>query len=270
MTSTDMLTRSDFTVWRDTYGEIGVGALADGDNDGVVGVSDFFLWQINFGGSLDNLEPALPGSGPVLALDLIRDSSSRPVLDANGKWQFSLSIIPDTGLFADILPDDPDKGTGGSTVIELGVQINDEHGFANTVVSNLSATASGQLFEDDPTWDGNAIDSLGLNNPGISPYGGLVDSQGVDAVGHQIDAFLGTIFFNSDNGGMGNGYSVFQLADLRPTAALVDSPLRSTSPAATALLGSISRETDHLHFPDASDFLSHTVEGGRCESRRHC
>ncbi len=251
---------ADYAVWKFNFGAdfFGGFGLGDANGDGLVDTLDYFEWKAQFGFDLTRI--AL--GGPTLSIDLIRDGSSQPLLDANGKWQFAVSIIPQAGMFSDPQDDVPNKGTGSATAIDLGLQLNDEHGFANTTVSDLLAAVSGQAFENDPSWDGNAIDMLGLNNPGNSPYGGLVDSEGLDAVGHQIDAAVGTIFFNSDNGGL--GFELFTFSAGRP--------------AMDSNFGGLTIEVDvdggyggHYRLvqgfgtfdsPDADDFFTHTVLAG--------
>lgn len=40
---------ADYTVWRDSLGETGLGLAADGSGNGAVGISDYQLWAENFG-----------------------------------------------------------------------------------------------------------------------------------------------------------------------------------------------------------------------------
>ena len=40
---------SDYTIWRDTYGQSGIGLPADGSGNGSVGDSDFNVWAANYG-----------------------------------------------------------------------------------------------------------------------------------------------------------------------------------------------------------------------------
>jgi hypothetical protein len=42
---------ADYTVWRDTLGEVGTGLTADGDLDGTVDSDDYQVWKTNFGNS---------------------------------------------------------------------------------------------------------------------------------------------------------------------------------------------------------------------------
>ncbi|MEN1680035.1 MAG: hypothetical protein AAGJ46_10605 [Planctomycetota bacterium] len=60
----------DFSVWRDTLGEEGVGLFADGDLDGRVTVADYEIWRANFGGSLDSA-PAGNVPEPAAAMMLL-------------------------------------------------------------------------------------------------------------------------------------------------------------------------------------------------------
>jgi hypothetical protein len=203
----------DYAVWKDLFGSPDAFLPNNIDEGGIVDLEEYQLWKVNFG-SDGGYFPAPSVGGPELLIDLVRDGENRPVLDSEGRWQFNVTILPDESLFKDRDGDLPDKGVGGSTAIDLGLQVNDEHGFDNTTVSNLSANVSGQAFENDPNWDGNAVDALAVDIPGISPYGCLVDCEGLDAVGHQIDAALGSIYFNSDNGGL--GHKLFSFSAGRP------------------------------------------------------
>jgi PEP-CTERM motif len=47
---------SDYTVWRDSFGQTGTGLAADGDGSGTVDQGDYDLWTMNFGNTS-------PGSG---------------------------------------------------------------------------------------------------------------------------------------------------------------------------------------------------------------
>ena len=40
---------ADYTVWRDTLNQSGIGLAADGSGNGTVGDSDFSVWAANFG-----------------------------------------------------------------------------------------------------------------------------------------------------------------------------------------------------------------------------
>jgi hypothetical protein len=40
---------ADYTVWRDTLGQEGVGLIADGTRNGVVDQPDYEFWALNFG-----------------------------------------------------------------------------------------------------------------------------------------------------------------------------------------------------------------------------
>lgn len=205
---------ADYTAWKRGYGMVfATNSEGDGNGDGMVDAIDYFVWKSEFGLSLDTFPTGLT-TPPRISVDLVRDALDRPVLDSDGKWQLSVSIIPNANNFENYWFDVPDQGSGSAMAIELGLEIFDEFGDVHTAVSNLSPRVSGQLYENDPNWDGNAIDPLGLNNPGISPFGGLVDSEGLDAVGNQIDAALGTIFLNSDNGGQ--GHELFTFSAGRP------------------------------------------------------
>jgi hypothetical protein len=42
---------ADYTVWRDTFGQIGIHPAVDGDGDGIVTYADYTVWQSNFGAS---------------------------------------------------------------------------------------------------------------------------------------------------------------------------------------------------------------------------
>lgn len=45
---------ADFTVWRDTLGQVGTGLDADGDGSGGIGLGDYAVWVQNFGTSLSS------------------------------------------------------------------------------------------------------------------------------------------------------------------------------------------------------------------------
>ena len=250
----------DYSVWRSTFGEVGFGAFADGNFDGMVDTLDYFVWKLGFGLTVDSVRFGI--GGPSVTIDLIRDSNSRPVLDASGNWQFSFAIVPDSTAFSDTF-DIPDKGVGSALTIDLGLQINDEHGIANTTVSSSSVNTSSQSFENDPNWDGNAVDSLGADNPGTSPYGVLADGQGLDAVGHQIDAFLGTVFLNTDQAGA--GHELFTFSAGRPAMDSNFGGLTIEVDIDGGYGSGFYRLTqDFVTFdaPDADDFFTYTVQAG--------
>ncbi len=41
---------ADYTIWRNSQGQTGIGLPADGSGNGTVGQEDFELWKANFGG----------------------------------------------------------------------------------------------------------------------------------------------------------------------------------------------------------------------------
>ncbi len=49
---------ADFTVWRDTLGQVGTDLDADGDGSGGIGLGDYTVWVQNFGSSLSNSSAA--------------------------------------------------------------------------------------------------------------------------------------------------------------------------------------------------------------------
>ena len=52
---------ADYTVWRDSLGQVGVDLAADGDADGTVDDDDYGLWKGNFG--------MMAGSGALCSVD---------------------------------------------------------------------------------------------------------------------------------------------------------------------------------------------------------
>lgn len=54
---------ADYNLWRDSFGQVGVGLAADGDGDGVIGPGDYAVWKLFFGeaaglGGMSVPEPA--------------------------------------------------------------------------------------------------------------------------------------------------------------------------------------------------------------------
>jgi beta-glucanase (GH16 family) len=47
----DVVDAADYTVWRDSLGQSGIGLAADGSGNGTVGQSDYDIWRNGFGGS---------------------------------------------------------------------------------------------------------------------------------------------------------------------------------------------------------------------------
>jgi hypothetical protein len=47
---------ADYTVWRDSFGQIDVGngLVADGNHNGIVDSLDYLVWRENFGKTLEN------------------------------------------------------------------------------------------------------------------------------------------------------------------------------------------------------------------------
>ncbi len=45
---------ADYTVWRNSSGQVGSNLPADGNGDGAVNRADYLLWKRNFGGAMAN------------------------------------------------------------------------------------------------------------------------------------------------------------------------------------------------------------------------
>ena len=56
---------ADYTVWRDSLGQTGVGLAADGDHDLMVDDGDFAVWKSHFGETLAGAGQSLPEGGAV-------------------------------------------------------------------------------------------------------------------------------------------------------------------------------------------------------------
>ena len=47
--SNGIVDAADYTIWRDTFGQVGVALPADGDGDGVITDGDYTVWKQHFG-----------------------------------------------------------------------------------------------------------------------------------------------------------------------------------------------------------------------------
>jgi hypothetical protein len=113
---------------------------------------------------------------PGLVIDLVRSGGGLPVLDANGDWQWIVSVDPDETTFIDSGPDgDPPNTVGGSYAIEIGLEL--------TGASLVGATVNTTNFDHE--------------NFGDSPYAfGENPDQGLTISGNQLFAALGSTFFS--------------------------------------------------------------------------
>ncbi|MEN1679298.1 MAG: SpoIID/LytB domain-containing protein [Planctomycetota bacterium] len=59
---------ADYTVWRDSVGQQGVGLSADADDDGEVSVADYLVWKNNFGASPSPAAAAVPEPSTLAAV----------------------------------------------------------------------------------------------------------------------------------------------------------------------------------------------------------
>jgi len=202
---------ADYTIWPDTLGAVGTTVTMIGACVLVMSARRFrrfrlAVWLRHLSGAKCFLRISLSVAGlvcllaspaiadPFLLIDLVR-LGSQPVLDASGNWQFSVSVTPDASYYADAPSDSPDKGAGGGLATNFGLEVTDEHGSTNTAISNVNISyadlSAGETYENFPASSNNLVE-----NPGNSPFGGLGDGDGVNAAGHQLDSFIGTIFFN--------------------------------------------------------------------------
>ena len=74
----------DYTLWRDTLGQMGVGLAADGNGSGAIDAGDFDVWKANFG-------EVAAGSGAVSAVAVPEPTSlvaalSLLLLSVAGSW----------------------------------------------------------------------------------------------------------------------------------------------------------------------------------------
>jgi autotransporter-associated beta strand protein len=82
---------ADYTVWRDSNGEVGAGLAADGNRDLHVDDSDYALWKASYGASLNGggAEAAAvpePASLTLLAVLLVSASTLRPASRKRGPF----------------------------------------------------------------------------------------------------------------------------------------------------------------------------------------
>ena len=84
---------ADYTAWRDSLGQSGIGLAADGSGNGTIGQSDFEVWQANFGAAGGGSsapfaaatapEPSIAWFGACVGAWLLRCAARRPRLDSN-------------------------------------------------------------------------------------------------------------------------------------------------------------------------------------------
>lgn len=70
---------ADYTVWRDTLGQSGVGLAADGNNSGIVDSADYEIWKTNFGSesSLVAVSSGIPEPSTIVLMLLYCLSTSQ-------------------------------------------------------------------------------------------------------------------------------------------------------------------------------------------------
>jgi hypothetical protein len=115
-------------------------------------------------------------AAPTLTVDLVRNGSGLPLLDASGNWQWVVSVTPDATLFAA----QGAQGTGGSVATELG--------FTASGAALQSVTKNGTNFPND---DPGA--SLGAGFPTNTATTAL----GVQTLGNNAAVNLGSDFFTT-------------------------------------------------------------------------
>lgn len=75
---------ADYTIWRDSQGESGVGLPADGSGNGTVGPEDYELWKVNFSGEppagagASSQNAPEPGAAVPIGVGLILVAAQRP------------------------------------------------------------------------------------------------------------------------------------------------------------------------------------------------
>jgi hypothetical protein len=116
---------------------------------------------------------------PGLVIDLVR-SGGLPVLDANGDWQWIVSVDPDETTFADSGPNGtPPNTVGGSYAIEIGLEL--------TGASLVGATVNTTNFDHENFGDSPFAF-------GEDPADGLTIGSGADS--NRLFAAVGSTFFS--------------------------------------------------------------------------
>jgi hypothetical protein len=87
---------ADYTIWRNTFGDVGAGLAADGNGNGQIDDGDYNVWKAHFGDTVGT-SPGLPGdynaSGTVDAADYtvwrntFGDTGAGLAADGNGNGQ---------------------------------------------------------------------------------------------------------------------------------------------------------------------------------------
>jgi hypothetical protein len=118
--------------------------------------------------------PAL--AAPTMAVELVRDGSNKPLLTADGEFQWRVSIAPDAALFTD----HPPNGVGGSVATEIGFTSTTQNA-GNVVVGAKNAT------------------NFPLDTTGNSPFAAPIDGHqtGVVVDANKLFASLGSMYFLS-------------------------------------------------------------------------
>jgi hypothetical protein len=173
-------------------------------------------------------------ASPALAVPTV--SATLLGLDTAGNWVWQVNVDPDDALFTNPA-DTPDRGTGGSTAIEVGVEA--------TGRGVVSAAKNATNFPSD--------------NPGVAPAGWGADIDGVggadtgvafSAATDRVVAYLGSDFFGTLNfgGAPANGQpkEAFRVHTERPTPAALTTTLNfsgayTAGGAAGGALGAIAQ-----------------------------
>ena len=158
-------------------------------------------------------------ASPALAVPTV--SAKLLGLDTAGNWVWEVSVDPDDTLFAD-QPDNPDRGTGGSVAIEVGVEAT-----GRGVVSAANNVTNFPMAGNPPSYNvGNAPAGWGTDIDGDTIRDeGVRFSAGTD----RVVAFLGSDFFGTLNfgGAPANGQpkAAFRVHTEGPTAASLTTTL---------------------------------------------
>lgn len=164
---------------------------------------------------------------PSLIVDLLRDGSNRPILDASGNWQWLVQVNVDSGLFG---PVNEGGGTGGSVATEIGFEALAADLISAAVdVSNFGETDGDNIVEA----------GEGTPNPGESIFGwettidvggGNMRAVGLQTDGNEVFSAFGSRVFNT--GGPKNYLTI-----------VTDGPNTSVSGSLTTTLAWLGSQT---------------------------